>query len=307
MLDAFLPGRGLRCCKVLAGTIVAGLIVLGLSTAAGESQDKRARPAEEFKVLVKEFEDAGRGLRGREDVGIWYQRRYKIGQKFLELAEKYPDHPVALDSLIKAVWQGNDQLYPVALVGKESARVRGFDLLQRDHVRSDKLGLLCEHISYGYAEEYEVFLRTVLKTNLHKEVQAQACLGLARFLKNRLQRLDLIKDGAERAKQFEELFGKGYLDKLQQQDQAKVIKEVEILFEQAAEKYGDMRIRGMGVQDGAIESTVGEKAKSALFEIRHLSIGKAAPDIDGQDQDGKAFKLSDYRGKVVLLDFWSEL
>jgi peroxiredoxin len=29
-----------------------------------------------------------------------------------------------------------------------------------------------------------------------------------------------------------------------------------------------------------------------------------APEIQGVDADGAAFKLSDYRGKVVLLDFW---
>ena len=33
---------------------------------------------------------------------------------------------------------------------------------------------------------------------------------------------------------------------------------------------------------------------------------KEAPDIEGQDQGGKRFKLSDYRGKVVLLDFWHQ-
>lgn len=32
--------------------------------------------------------------------------------------------------------------------------------------------------------------------------------------------------------------------------------------------------------------------------------GKAAPDIDGIDAAGKSFQLDDYRGKVVLLDFW---
>ena len=36
----------------------------------------------------------------------------------------------------------------------------------------------------------------------------------------------------------------------------------------------------------------------------HLAIGQEAPDIEGQDVDGVAFKLSDYRGKVVVLDFW---
>jgi hypothetical protein len=43
-----------------------------------------------------------------------------------------------------------------------------------------------------------------------------------------------------------------------------------------------------------------------LFGIRHLFVGKVAPEIEGADQDGVKFKLSDSRGVVVLLDFWSE-
>jgi hypothetical protein len=35
-----------------------------------------------------------------------------------------------------------------------------------------------------------------------------------------------------------------------------------------------------------------------------LEIGNLALEISGQDIDGKRFKLSDYRGKVVVLDFW---
>lgn len=35
-----------------------------------------------------------------------------------------------------------------------------------------------------------------------------------------------------------------------------------------------------------------------------LNIGQIAPEIDGVDLDGNRFRLSDYRGKVVLLDFW---
>jgi cytochrome oxidase Cu insertion factor (SCO1/SenC/PrrC family) len=33
-------------------------------------------------------------------------------------------------------------------------------------------------------------------------------------------------------------------------------------------------------------------------------VGKLAPEIEGPDIDGVNFKLSDYRGQVVLLDFW---
>jgi cytochrome oxidase Cu insertion factor (SCO1/SenC/PrrC family) len=53
-------------------------------------------------------------------------------------------------------------------------------------------------------------------------------------------------------------------------------------------------------------STVGEKAKAELSEIRNLAVGKQATEIEGEDQDGRRFKLSDVRGKVVLIDFWSE-
>jgi cytochrome oxidase Cu insertion factor (SCO1/SenC/PrrC family) len=85
---------------------------------------------------------------------------------------------------------------------------------------------------------------------------------------------------------------------LRRQDRTRAAKEAEALFEQAAEKYGDVKL-----PDGG---TVGEKAKAELFEVRHLAVGKEAPDIEGEDQDGKKFKLSDYRGKVVLLDFWHQ-
>ena len=34
-------------------------------------------------------------------------------------------------------------------------------------------------------------------------------------------------------------------------------------------------------------------------------IGNLAPEIVGKDLEGKEFKLSDYRGKVVMLDFWA--
>jgi len=38
--------------------------------------------------------------------------------------------------------------------------------------------------------------------------------------------------------------------------------------------------------------------------MRELAVGKTAPEIESEDLDGKKFKLSDYRGKVVVLVFW---
>jgi hypothetical protein len=287
--------------------LVVGILVgiLGLSVAAvpGKGQARPATPAEQYKALLKEYQLASSGgaLSDEERmkfVGRVFKLRNKLAQKFVELAEKNPRDPIALDALIQAVWQVNTTPWPVEVVGKDRAQVRAFALLQRHHIRSDKLGPVCQRLSFGFCKEYETFLRTVLKRNTHKNVQALACLSLAHFLNNRLQRLDLIKDQPELAREFAGLFGKEYLEELQRQDRARASKEAEAFFEQAAKKYGDVKVPGGG--------TVGQKATAELFEIRHLRVGKVAPDIEGEDQDGKRFKLSDYRGKVVLLDFWHQ-
>jgi hypothetical protein len=281
------------------------LLILNLSvtTAAVNAQDKPPIPAEQFKALRKEYDTASSSGVPLTDVerlkfiGQVYKHRNALAVKFLELAEKYPNDPVALDALMQAVWQVNGTPWPVELVGEDPARGKAFELLQRDHLGSDKLGPLCQRVSYGFCKEYETFLRAVLAKNPHKEIQATACLSLGHFLNNRLQRLDLCKEQPELAKEFAGLYGKEYLADLQRQDRDKAVKGIEAVFEQAAEKYGDVKLSG--------GDTVAERAKGELFAIRNLSVGKEAPDIEGEDQDGKRFKLSDYRGKVVLLDFWS--
>jgi predicted Zn finger-like uncharacterized protein len=48
----------------------------------------------------------------------------------------------------------------------------------------------------------------------------------------------------------------------------------------------------------------GKKSSSNPNAAIGLKEGNRAPEISGKDIDGKAFKLSDYKGKVVLLDFW---
>jgi thiol-disulfide isomerase/thioredoxin len=44
---------------------------------------------------------------------------------------------------------------------------------------------------------------------------------------------------------------------------------------------------------------------AGLQNLPNLVVGKVAPDLVGEDLDGKPMKLSDYRGKVVLVDFWA--
>ncbi len=67
-------------------------------------------------------------------------------------------------------------------------------------------------------------------------------------------------------------------------------------------KYPDLRLI-CAVTLGCIALVAASRAAS---ELQNLTIGKVAPEIEGVDVDGKKFKLSDYRGKVVVLDFWGD-
>lgn len=71
--------------------------------------------------------------------------------------------------------------------------------------------------------------------------------------------------------------------------------QAEKLFDKIVTEFKDVK---------SPRGTLGESAKANLFELRNLQIGKVVPEIEGEDMDGKKFKLSDYRGKVVMLDFW---
>ena len=46
-------------------------------------------------------------------------------------------------------------------------------------------------------------------------------------------------------------------------------------------------------------------ASRGLDPEKALPVGKEAPEISGKDLDNKAMKLSEFRGKVVVLDFWA--
>ena len=44
--------------------------------------------------------------------------------------------------------------------------------------------------------------------------------------------------------------------------------------------------------------------RARLDDLLNLAVGKPAPGIEGVDMDGKPLKLSDQKGKVVVLVFW---
>jgi thiol-disulfide isomerase/thioredoxin len=54
----------------------------------------------------------------------------------------------------------------------------------------------------------------------------------------------------------------------------------------------------------AIKTTLGQEAADRLDVMLNLAVGRPAPEIEGVDMDGKPLRLSDYKGKVVVLVFW---
>ncbi|WP_395715429.1 peroxiredoxin family protein [Prosthecobacter sp.] len=66
-------------------------------------------------------------------------------------------------------------------------------------------------------------------------------------------------------------------------------------FQQLNADYSDVTIQGFKLSDFTAKM---------LFEMTNLQVGCEAPEIEGKDADGISFKLSDYRGKHVIVIFW---
>jgi RNA polymerase sigma factor (sigma-70 family) len=74
-----------------------------------------------------------------------------------------------------------------------------------------------------------------------------------------------------------------------------------------AEKYYERVIAEFGQVPGENGGLLAEFAEPQLSDLRRLSIGKLAPDIDGCDLYGNRLNLSDYRGKIVTLIFGDDM
>jgi hypothetical protein len=137
----------------------------------------------------------------------------------------------------------------------------------------------------------------MVAADLPTEMKAAALFCLAETLKTQAEipsLLTVMSKKPELFMTFKLRAGADYLDRMEKEQSAREGEALR-LFRRVAEEYGEVKYRG---------STLGERTRRAIYEMEHLLVGKAAPEIVGEDLDGNQFKLSDYRGKVVLLDFW---
>ncbi len=117
----------------------------------------------------------------------------------------------------------------------------------------------------------EPVLKAVIEKNTHRDEKAAALYALgAIHFKNFDASADRVSAAASKSKALE-------------------------CFQQLYADYEDVTIQGFKLSD-----TVAKM----FFEMTSLQVGCEAPEIEGKDADGVAFKLSNYRGKYVIVIFW---
>jgi RNA polymerase sigma factor (sigma-70 family) len=220
----------------------------------------------------------------------------------LELARENREYPVAVDALF---WIATlDHLSSPAF---EEVRERSVALLVEDHIKTGKaakrrLEGLCQKLETRQLPSAEGVLRAVLDHDPRREVQAQACLSLARHLNRKAERAHWLKRGLKRPvaarqlKEMEEYLGPEAAKHWRESDPDELADRSAQFFERLVESYKNVKHP---------QGTFADVARAELFALRHLAVGKTAPEIEGEDVDGKRLKLSDYRGKVVVLSFWA--
>lgn len=176
------------------------------------------------------------------------------------------------------------------------AAVKAADLLIQHHLKDPATHKTASQWVAAPMPWTENMLRALAASDLPRETKGHALFQLAQCLKTKAAAPAVFKSVDGRTARILELrFGKAHVTELRSGDVAKLETEAIRRFTEVAEKYGNEKYGGR---------TLDEHAKGAIYEIQNLTIGKIAPEIGGEDINGKPMKLSDYKGKVVVLHFW---
>jgi peroxiredoxin len=143
------------------------------------------------------------------------------------------------------------------------------EAILQEHIGDTNLAPLCQELERLRHRCSRKLLEAMVEQNPSAEVRGNACLALATLRKAE------AKHG--------------------QNQQATA--EAKRLFERVISDFGRVKRNGTPLAD---------LAKPELSELCRLTIGSPAPETEGQDLEGRPLKLSDYRGKVVLLIFWGK-
>jgi hypothetical protein len=152
-------------------------------------------------------------------------------------------------------------------------------LVQESFATHPRMGQLCFDLAHRGSEQWPEAILQAASRHPALDVRGQAEYALGDYYLSRAL---------------------PYSQPLPEEEQAKWLAEAERHYSEVKTRYAAARS-----PDG--KETLSDKAGPELLRIKNLpllKVGKVAPEIEGEDIDGVKFKLSDYRGKVVMLDFW---
>jgi hypothetical protein len=299
-----------------------------------KGEKKPASAREQYQALVKEFNDKRREMvpqinkaKGKEQQELlnkYFGFGQEYAEKFYQLAEDNPKDPAATEALFWVVQNGSgspaynkaaDKVkgliaeaplkdLPARLAGLRGAPPAIVDAVlaraakdETDPASGDLVAWVAT-TSFVPATRQKAIDRMLEKYPDHKSIeQIVMLLGRGGPDADAALRKILEKDPKPKVKAAATLaLGRALAARTDQlgdkpAEADKVAAEAEKYLASAIELYAD-------------NARTKAEAERELKVLRTIRVGKEAPEIKGPDLDGKEFKLSDYRGKVVLLDFW---
>jgi thiol-disulfide isomerase/thioredoxin len=278
---------------------------------------------EEANELEQQFSDALAKCKTDSEREALIKRKLPsnlLAGRFLNLAQAHPGHPVAISALAYIFQRAAGVGDPDWLISQ--AREQAIDQVIDAQLQNPDTVMFFSALQFGApSPKGEALLRAALARSPHREVRAGACYELARFLRFMAGTPEVLRTLKEKpvAEEPQPILPRETRLRIMQRfagvDSAKAHAEAEQLLERVKHEFadvpqpqfmadgpGNLRISRNSTPQAKFK-TYGTLADQALFEMRALAVGKVAPDIEGEDADGRRFKLSDYRGKVVVVTF----
>lgn len=263
-----------------------------LKTAESPQENPAVQLANQYQQDVAEFMAKIETIPDEEKQSFVqnYPRPEQYVERMIKIANETKDSAVAEPAHLWLVRYsgGNDQV-----------RENAIEYLLSSSIESDDLGGVCRALEWTTSAKTLPRLNSVITRSPHRSVKAQAHISKARYLSNLRGYLGLRDNpvlvsevGAEGVKFIQELT----LTK------EELSKRIEAEYQAVVDDYPE----ATSEDDMGQVVNLGDLARAELFSIRNLAIGCTAPEIEGVDLEGQRFKLSDYRGKVVLLEFWGD-
>lgn len=236
--------------------------------------------------------------------------RYYGKSTIAYLAQRTPKQlkQLADDYFERAITQyGNVDTLLATLRTSAAPQNRALDLLLERH-RDDKRVLSAlkafafRSIATPMAEKT---LEKLLAANPDRELRGRVTFSLAKLRKLQADMSERLSASNGRLRDsLVRMYGPKYVSRLEKSDPRKLREKAEKLLQEVVDKYADLRVEIVVRGRKLRREKIGEQACKMLFTLQNLVVGKTAPEIEAEDLAGVSFKLSKYRGKVVLLDFW---